>query len=76
MLVDVLGKDIGDVLMLLSPLKDGTIEMVFVEVAGEDIDGFILLQERQHNAIQVQPVVEYQDGLFRFQHETAMKYIR
>ena len=66
MLVDVLRKDIGDVLMLLSPFEDGTIEMVFVEVAGEDIDMLILLQERWHNATHVQPVVEYQDGLFCF----------
>ena len=39
------------------------------------IDGLILLQERWHDTIQVQPVVEYQDGLIRFQHETAMEYV-
>ena len=38
-----------------------------MEMAGEDINGLILLQERWHDTIQVQPIVEYQDGLFRFQ---------
>lgn len=61
MLVDVLGKYIYDVLMLLPPLEDGSIEMVFVEMAREDIDGLVLLQVRWHDAIQVQPIVEYQD---------------
>jgi hypothetical protein len=75
MLVDVLGKYIFDVLMLLPPLEDGSIEMVFVEMAREDIDGLILLQVRWHDAIQVQPIVEYQDGLFRFLHKAAMIYI-
>ncbi len=75
MLVDVFGKDIGDTLTLLSPLENGPVEMVFVEVAGEYIDWLILLQERWHDTIQVQPIVEYQDGLVRFQHETTMKYV-
>ena len=52
---------------------DGTIEVIFVEMTGEDIDRLILLQERWHNTIQVQPVVEYQDGLICFQHETTME---
>ena len=73
MFVDVLGEYIGDILMLLSPLEDGPVKMVFVEVAGEDIDGLILLQERWHDTIQVQPVVEYQDGLLCFQHESTME---
>ena len=55
--------------------EDDTIKVVFVEMAGEDIDGLILLQERWHDTIQVQPVVEYQDGLLCFQHETAMEYV-
>ena len=75
MFVDVLGEDISDTFTLLPPFEDGTIEVVFVEMAGEDIDGLILLQERWHDTIQVQPVVEYQDGLIRFQHETAMEYV-
>ena len=75
MLVDVFGKDIGDTLTLLSPLENGPVEMVFVEVAGEYIDWLIFLQERWHDTIQVQPVVEYQDGLLRFQHKTAMEYV-
>ena len=73
MLVDVLGENVGDTLTLLPPLEDGPVEMVFVEVAGEYIDWLILLQERWHDTIQVQPVVEYQDGLIRFQHETTME---
>ena len=52
---------------------DGTIEVIFVEMTGEDIDRLILLQERWHDTIQVQPIVEYQDGLVRFQHETTME---
>jgi hypothetical protein len=66
MLVDVLRMDIGNVLMLLSPFEDCTIEMVFVEGVGEDIYMLILRQEWWHNAIHVQPVVECQDGLFCF----------
>ena len=73
MFVDVFGQDIGDILTLLTPFKDGTIEVVFVEVAGEDIDGLILFQKRWHDTIQVQPVVEYQDGLLCFQHKTTME---
>ena len=55
---------------------DGTIEVIFVEMTGEDIDGLILFQERWHDTIQVQPVIEYQDGLLSFKDKTAMKYIR
>ena len=73
MFVDVFGENVGNTFPLFSSFEDSTIEVVFVEVAGENIDGLILLQERWHNPIQVQPVVEYQDGLFRFQHETAME---
>ena len=58
MFVDVFGQDIGDILTLLTSFKDGTIEVIFMEMAGEDIDGLILLQERWHDTIQVQPVVE------------------
>ena len=75
MFVDVLGENVGDTLPLLPPLEDGTIEVVFVEVAGEDIDKLILLQERWHDTIQVQPIIEYQDGLLCFQHETTMEYV-
>ena len=42
-------------------------------MAGEHIDGLILLQKRGYDTIQVQPVVEYQDGLLRFQHKAAME---
>ena len=73
MFVDVLGEDIGDTFMLLPPFEDGTIKVVFVEVAGEDIDGLILLQERWYDTIQVLPVVENQDRLLCFQHETTME---
>jgi hypothetical protein len=76
MFVDVLGKYIGYVLMSLSPLEDGSTEVVFVKMAGKDIDMLILLQERWYDTIQVQPVVEYQDGLFRFQHKAAMENVR
>ena len=41
MLVDFLGEYVGDTLPQLLPLEDGTVEVVFVEVAGEDIDGLI-----------------------------------
>ena len=75
MLVDVLGENIGDTFPLLPPFEDGTIEVVFVEMAGEHIDGLILFQERWHDTIQVQPIVEYQDGLSRFQHEATMEYV-
>ena len=75
MLVDVLGEYVCDTLPLFPPLENGPVEMVFVEVAGEYIDWLILLQERWHDTIQVQPVVEYQDGLVRFQHETTMEYV-
>ena len=66
MFVDVLGENVGDIFPLLPPLEDGTIEVVFVEMAGEDIDGLIFLQERWHDTIQVQPIIEYQDGLLCF----------
>ena len=57
------------------PVPRQPLEVVFMEVTGEYIDGLILLQERWHDTIQVQPIVEYQDGLIRFQHETAMEYV-
>ena len=75
MFVDVLRENVGDTLTMLSPFKYGTIEVIFVEVTGENIDGFILLQERWYDTIQVQPVVEYQDGLLCFQYKAAMEYI-
>ena len=46
-----------------------------MEMACKDIDVFALLQEGWDNISKVQPVVEYQDGLIRFQHETAMEYV-
>ena len=73
MFVDVLGEDIGDTLPLLFPLEDGTIEVVFVEVAGEYIDLLVFLQKWRDNISRIQPVVEYQDGLFCFQYETTME---
>ena len=75
MLVDVLGEYVCDTLPMFPPLEDDPVEMVFVEVAGEYIDWLIFLQERWHDTIQVQPVVEYQDGLLCFQHKTAMEYV-
>ena len=47
--------------------------MVFVEVAGEDIHGLLALQYVIHHATWIQPEVEYQDGLFRFEHKAAME---
>ena len=44
-------------------------------MACKDIDVFALLQEGWDNISKVQPVVEYQDGLFRFQYETAMEHV-
>ena len=41
----VVGKNIGDVLVLLPPFEDSPVEVVFVEVTREDIDRLILLQE-------------------------------
>ena len=73
MFVDVLGEYLGNVLVLLSPFEDGTIEVVFIEVTGEYIEMLILFEVRWHDAIQDQPVVEYQDGLFRFQRKATMK---
>ena len=75
MFIDVLGEYVGDTFPLLPPFEDDTIKVVFVEMAGEYIDRLILLQERWYDTIQVQPIIEYQDGLFRFQHETAMEYV-
>ena len=73
MFIDVLGEYVGDTFPLLPPFEDDTIKVVFMEMAGEDIDGLILLQERWHDTIQVQPVVEYQDGLLCFQRKATMK---
>ena len=73
MLVDVLGEYVCDTLPMFPPLEDGPVEMVFVEVAGEYIDRLILLQERINNIVWIQSIIEYQDGLIRFQHETAME---
>ena len=73
MFVDVLGEDVGSAITLFPPLEDGTVEVVFVEVAGEDLDGLFLLHERWYNTTWIQPVVEYQDGLLCFQYETTME---
>ena len=73
MFVDILGENVGDTLALLLPLKDLLRKMVFVEVAGEDIHGLLALQYVIHNATWIQPEVEYQDGLFRFEHKAAME---
>ena len=59
--------------MLFPPLKDCLVEVVFVKMAGKDIDRLIFLQEWWHDITGIQPIVEYQDGLFRFQHKTTME---
>jgi hypothetical protein len=73
---NVLGKDIGNPASLFPPIEDGMVEVVFVEVAGEDIGRFILLQEGLNVTVKVQPVIEDEDGLLRFQYETAMENVR
>ena len=61
--------------MLFSPLKDSSIEMVFVKMTGENIDRFFLLQKRRNNTFQIQPLVKYQDGLFCFKDEATVEYV-
>ena len=73
MFVDVLGENVGDTLTLLLPLKDILRKVVFMEVAGEDIHGLLALYHTVHHTTGIKPVVEYQDGLLRFEHKTAME---
>ena len=73
MFVDVLGENVGDTLTLLLPLKDILRKVVFMEVAGEDIHGLLALYHAVHHTTGIKPVVEYQDGLLRFEHKTAME---
>ena len=42
-------------------------------MAGEDIHGLLALQYVIHHATWIQPEVEYQDGLFHFEHKAAME---
>lgn len=44
-------------------------------MACKDIDVFALLQEGWDNISEVQPVVEYQDGLLCLQHETTVEHV-
>ena len=49
--------------------------LVFVEVAGEYIHGFLAPQHAIHHTTGIHPVVEYQDGQLRFEHKAAMEYV-
>ena len=73
MFVDVLGENVGDIRFLLLSLKDFLRKVVFVKVAGEDIHGFLAPQHAIHHTTWIHPVVEYQDGLLRFEHKAAME---
>ena len=72
---DILAQDIGHSVFLLLPLEDVTIEVVFMEVAGEDIHRLPTPQHTVHHAAWIHPVIEHQDGLLRFEHEAAMEDI-
>jgi hypothetical protein len=73
MFINIFRENIGNILVLLFPFEDGTIEVVFVEMAGENIDRLVLFQERIYNIIWIQPIIEYQDGFLCFQHKATMK---
>ena len=45
-------------------------------MAGENIYRLLLPQHIFHHATWIQPIVEYQDGMLRFEHKAAMEYIR
>ena len=47
-------------------------KVVFMEVAGEDIHGFLAPQHTIHHAAWIHPVIKDQDRLLRFKHKPAM----
>ena len=69
----VFAQDIGDILLLFSPFEDFPREVVFVKMAGKNIDRLLTLKNGFHDMSRVHPEIEYQDGLFRFECETAME---
>ena len=57
----------------LLPLKNLLRKMVFMEVAGEDIQGLSAPKHAIHYTTGIQPVIEDQDRMLHFEHKAAMK---
>ena len=75
MFVDVLRENVGVTLTPLLPFNDFLRKVVFVEKAGEDIHGLLAPQHAIHCTTGIHPVVEDQDGTFRFERKATMEDI-
>ena len=59
--------------MLLFPLENLTVEMVFMKVARENINRLLFHKNQRHNMAWILPEVKHQYRLFQFQRKATMK---
>ncbi|EDY96630.1 hypothetical protein BACPLE_01073 [Phocaeicola plebeius DSM 17135] len=72
---DVFRKDVAHVRFPGPPGEDVAVEMVFMEMTGEDVQGLGRLQQTGHHAGRVHPVVEHEDAAVGFEGKAAMEDI-
>ena len=72
---NVFRKDVAHVRFPGPPGEDAAVEMVFMEMAGENVQGLGRLQQAEHYASRVHPVVEHEDAAVGLKGKTAMEDI-
>ena len=72
---NVFRKEVAHVRFPDSPGKDVAVEMVFMEMAGEDVQGLGRLQQTGHHAGRVHPVVEHEDAAVGLEGKAAVEDI-
>ena len=72
---DVFRKDVAYVRFPGPPEEDVAVEMVFMEMAGEDVQGLRRLQQAGHHAGRVHPVVEHKDAAVGLEGKAAVEDI-
>ena len=72
---DVFRKDVAHVRFPGPPGEDVAVEMVFMKMAGEDVQGLGRLQQTGHHAGRVHPVVEHEDAAVGFEGKAAVEDI-
>ena len=72
---DVFRKDVARVCFPGPPGEDVAVEMVFMEMTGEDVQGLGRLQQTGHHAGRIHPVVEHEDAAVGFEGKAAVEDI-
>ena len=72
---NVFRKDVAHVRFPGSPEEDVAVEMVFMEMTGEDVQRLGRLQQTGHHAGRVHPVVEHEDAAVGLKGKAAVEDI-